>query len=112
MEELTIQKGKKIKYVFSFDKIVIIKNDKIKKEVKLCDVAEIFYNPKLRFRDVLDFIMFNWMLGYQLHPPKSFDISLKGKCEKVIRLWLSPDEYKQVIQILNVKEIGINSNWI
>ena len=112
MNELIIPKGKRKKYVFSSDSIVIIKNDKIKKQINLSDVAEIFYKPKLRFKDVVDFIMFGRMAGYRMHPPKSFDMSLKGKREKVIRLWLSPDEYEKVMQILNVKEIGIVDRWI
>ncbi|MDE6302100.1 MAG: hypothetical protein K2M36_00730 [Clostridia bacterium] len=96
MEEIVINRGKKKKYIFSEDKIIVQKRDKIKYDIPTKDIRIIYYCPKA--------LVGSWIIAILFHtphifpfPPVSqiFQIHIRNQ-KRVIRLKIKDYEYKKI----------------
>ncbi|MDE7372545.1 MAG: hypothetical protein K2N18_00620 [Clostridia bacterium] len=121
MEELIIQRNKKIQYEFYPDLIIVKKNGKVKREIKLSDVQKFFYNPKFRVKHLFTrifVVLFARNLLRSLWStsvcPNSFEIYLKSDNKYVVKrvvLKIKPSDYEKVKEVLRLKEVGITEDF-
>ena len=92
MNQLIIEQGKK-KYIFSSDKIVVIKKNEVIQEIFLDEIDEVTFNPKYGFRDFFTTLFITIGLNYSYYY-KAFAVYLRP--EGCIHIKMSKENFEKV----------------
>ena len=111
MEEIVINRGKRKQYIFSEERILVKKRDKIKYDISAKDIRIIYYCPKV--------LVGSWLIAILFHSPEFFPappiheiffIHIRGK-KKIIRLKIKRDEFEKIYAAFKLP-IQIINEWI
>ena len=124
-QSVVIQKSKKKRYIFDEDSISIERRHKPTRKITYPEIKKIVYTPKILFKEVFTLVFIilfcRPIASLPLHTQvRSFIICLKGKDEKLVRLWLTNKQFnliKNTVKVplivkdfSNYKDVHLNSS--
>jgi len=98
MGPIVVKKGK-TEYTFHYDKLVIIKKQKIVREISYTDIRGITYNQKFGWRDLLSALYYNFYRTYN-----AFVIDLKKQIgiSNIVFIRLTNEEFNKIKDVFGM----------